>query len=126
MTDEYKIRRCIIKNFMRKLIFFLFIFFLLSGSAFAQQSTQPEETPQPVTCPVCVDLFGNQIQEGCMIKGNINSKGDKIYHCPLWRDYDKTDIDESKGERWFFTEAEAREAGWRSPKYNTGPCRLIK
>lgn len=48
-----------------------------------------------------------------LIKGNINSKGEKIYHCPGQRDYNKTVIDESKGERWFATEEEARNAGWR-------------
>lgn len=30
--------------------------------------------------------------------------------------YDQTKIDESKGERWFCTEAEARAAGWRAPR----------
>lgn len=48
-----------------------------------------------------------------LIKGNINSKGEKIYHCPGQRDYNKTVIDESKGERWFATEEDARNAGWR-------------
>lgn len=48
-----------------------------------------------------------------LIKGNINSKGEKIYHCPGQRDYKKTIIDESDGERWFATEEEARNAGWR-------------
>lgn len=48
-----------------------------------------------------------------LIKGNINSKGEKIYHCPGQRDYKKTVIDESDGERWFATEEEARNAGWR-------------
>ena len=48
-----------------------------------------------------------------LIKGNINSKGEKIYHMPGMRDYNRTSIDESKGERWFATEAEARAAGWR-------------
>lgn len=47
------------------------------------------------------------------IKGNINSKGERIYHTPGQRDYDKTIIDESDGERWFATEQEALEAGWR-------------
>lgn len=48
-----------------------------------------------------------------LIKGNINSKGEKIFHAPGQRDYKKTIIDESKGERWFKTESEAIEAGWR-------------
>jgi endonuclease YncB( thermonuclease family) len=47
----------------------------------------------------------------CQIKGNVsNSK--KIYHVPGSRWYDSTRIDESKGEKWFCTEAEAAESGW--------------
>ena len=50
------------------------------------------------------------------IKGNINSKGDKIYHVPGTSKYNATKIDETKGERWFRTESEARAAGWRAPR----------
>ncbi len=52
----------------------------------------------------------------CLIKGNINRKGDKIYHTP-WgsRDYKRTKINTKKGERWFCDEAEALAAGWRAP-----------
>ncbi|MYE01862.1 MAG: thermonuclease family protein [Alphaproteobacteria bacterium] len=48
----------------------------------------------------------------CLIKGNISSNG-RIYHVPGGRYYDRTGIDESRGERWFCSEAEARAAGWR-------------
>lgn len=50
----------------------------------------------------------------CLIKGNISSSG-RIYHLPGSDSYDATRIDESRGERWFCTEAEARAAGWRPP-----------
>jgi len=52
---------------------------------------------------------------GCRIKGNISQSG-RIYHVPGSPSYDQTRIDESKGERWFCTEAEARAAGWRAPR----------
>lgn len=45
------------------------------------------------------------------IKGNINSKGEKIYHVPGGAFYDKTDAEE-----WFNTEAEAQAAGYRKSK----------
>ncbi|PZD93809.1 nuclease [Paenibacillus sambharensis] len=45
------------------------------------------------------------------IKGNINSKGDKIYHTPGSSHYDLT-----KPERMFCTEEEAVEAGFRAPR----------
>jgi endonuclease YncB( thermonuclease family) len=52
----------------------------------------------------------------CLIKGNISSKGERIYHVPGGRWYEATKIDESKGERWFCSEAEAVAAGWRPAK----------
>ncbi|MCC3862615.1 thermonuclease family protein [Pseudemcibacter aquimaris] len=53
----------------------------------------------------------------CKIKGNISSKGKKIYHVPGGRWYEKTRIDESKGERFFCSEQEAKAAGWRKSSY---------
>ncbi len=52
---------------------------------------------------------------GCRVKGNISQNG-KIYHLPGSPSYDQTKINESKGERWFCSEAEARAAGWRPPR----------
>ena len=51
----------------------------------------------------------------CPIKGNINRKGEKIYHAPWSRSYNRTRINTAKGERWFCSEAEALAAGWRAP-----------
>jgi endonuclease YncB( thermonuclease family) len=52
----------------------------------------------------------------CRIKGNINGKGEKIYHVPGDVNYEETRIDTGRGERWFCTEEEARAAGWRAPR----------
>jgi len=54
--------------------------------------------------------------EGCVIKGNISSSGEKIYHVPGGGSYDVTKISPEKGERWFCTEAEAVSNGWRKAK----------
>ena len=54
----------------------------------------------------------------CRIKGNINDKGDRIYHVPGSESYEHTGISASRGERWFCTEEEARKAGWRAPRGN--------
>lgn len=43
-----------------------------------------------------------------LIKGNINSKGEKIYHMPDGMYYKQT-----YPEKWFITEAEAKNAGFR-------------
>jgi endonuclease YncB( thermonuclease family) len=53
---------------------------------------------------------------GCNVKGNINGDGERIYHLPGSSSYDNTAVDESRGERWFCTEAQARAAGWRAPR----------
>lgn len=46
-----------------------------------------------------------------VIKGNINSKGEKIYHVPGGQFYEKT-----IAEQWFSSEAEAKAAGYRKSK----------
>ena len=49
----------------------------------------------------------------CLIKGNVNSKKDKIYHLPGMRYYDKTNINTAEGDRWFCSEKEAVDNGFR-------------
>ncbi|MEM9817866.1 MAG: cold shock domain-containing protein [Cyanobacteria bacterium P01_D01_bin.6] len=53
-------------------------------------------------------------QPGCVIKGNISiATGNKLYHLPGMKDYESTVIDPASGERWFCSESEAIENGWR-------------
>ena len=52
--------------------------------------------------------------EGCPIKGNISSNG-RIYHTPWSRHYTRTRINTARGERWFCSEQDALNAGWRAP-----------
>lgn len=49
----------------------------------------------------------------CVIKGNVNRKGEHIFHSPGQLNYSKIAMDKGLGERWFCTEAEAETAGWR-------------
>ncbi|MCC5973075.1 MAG: thermonuclease family protein [Rubellimicrobium sp.] len=58
---------------------------------------------------------GQDAPGDCNIKGNISSNG-RIYHMPHNRDYDRTIIDETQGERWFCTPEEAEAAGWRAAR----------
>ena len=67
-----------------------------------------DETPGPD--------FGNGASGDCLIKGNINRDGERIYHLPGSAYYDATVIDESAGERWFCTEAQALAEGWRASR----------
>lgn len=70
----------------------------------AQAQTADGNTPTPVR--------NGSPMLGCVIKGNISANG-RIYHMPGSRYYDRTVIDQIKGERWFCSETEARAAGWR-------------
>lgn len=56
------------------------------------------------------------IQAGCCAtKGNISRRGEKVFHVPGSRDYDRTRISEKDSERMFRTEDRAKAAGWRAP-----------
>lgn len=59
---------------------------------------------------------GAVAQDACNIKGNVSTKGERIYHVPGQKYYNDTVIQSSHGERWFCSEEEARAAGWRRSK----------
>lgn len=50
--------------------------------------------------------------DGCPIKGVVSGEA-KTYVAPWSPNYDRTKVRASKGERWFCSESEARQAGWR-------------
>ena len=52
----------------------------------------------------------------CSIKGNINKKGARIYHLLGQENYADIVITAEKGERYFCSEEEAVNAGWRKAK----------
>ena len=58
----------------------------------------------------------DETPRNCSIKGNISSKGEKIYHVRGGAYYSRTKINKAKGERYFCSEAEALENGWRKSK----------
>lgn len=57
-----------------------------------------------------------QVAGDCNIKGNISSKGERIYHRPGQEHYDRTRINTAQGERWFCSAGEAEAAGWRAAR----------
>lgn len=73
-------------------------------------------TQVPTSSPTVQSSPTPTKKPGCEIKGNISSSGERIYHMPGQRFYDKTVISESAGEKWFCTEDEAIAAGWRKSK----------
>jgi endonuclease YncB( thermonuclease family) len=70
-----------------------------------------QTTPSEATQSPSLAIVGQSA--ACNIKGNISRKGERIYHIPGQKYYDRTKISEPKGERWFCSESEARAAGWR-------------
>ena len=83
--------------------------------SFRRDSVPPREWLRIRSLEVA-QLADENVPSQCVIKGNINSKGERVYHVPGGRYYDRTKIDTSKGEQWFCPEAEAKAAGWRPPK----------
>lgn len=73
------------------------------------QRSQSATRSAPVRQPSVPMVAG-----GCRIKGNISSSGQKIYHVPGQRDYERTRIDTGQGERMFCSAAEAQREGWRA------------
>ena len=49
----------------------------------------------------------------CIIKGNVNWNGKRLYHLPGQLNYAQIKMNKGKGERWFCTEEEALAAGWQ-------------
>lgn len=81
-------------------------------SATTPSQFKPSASPRTTTAkPPATQQTG-----ACNIKGNINSKGEKIYHLPGQQHYADTVISPGKGERWFCSEADAQNAGWRRSK----------
>ena len=79
-----------------------------------EETPRPQQPPAPRAAPSGGTRGTEPPRAGCAIKGNINQRGDRIYHLPGSDSYDITVIDERSGERWFCSEAEARAAGWRA------------
>ena len=73
------------------------------------------------TAPASAPVPAGRKSGDCLIKGNIGSGGKRIYHVPGSASYADTKIDESKGERWFCSEDEARAAGFRAPRHPLNP-----
>lgn len=88
-------------------------------------SPAPEPVPEPTDAEKVTQIaIPHGCPEGCAVpppgcdvKGNISQKtGERIYHLPGQRYYDRTVISPGQGEAWFCTEAEARANGWRKSK----------
>lgn len=77
----------------------------LGGAVFAKSERSLADTTHFLPAP------------SCNIKGNVSiNSGERIYHVPGQKYYDKTRITVRNDERWFCTESEAIAAGWRKSR----------
>ena len=84
----------------------------------AQQEAREAKRGLWSACPdaekeTTVPVIDSASNGSCLIKGNISTSGEKIYHLLGCGSYSKTQIDEKRGEKWFCSESKAQAAGWR-------------
>lgn len=80
---------------------------------FAGEFVEPEQWRGGERHPV--EIAGDSVPGHCLIKGDIDARGERIYRLPDQPVYEVTRIDPAQGERWFCSEADARAAGWQEP-----------
>lgn len=66
----------------------------------------PEAVPEAEVTPERND-------DQCLIKGNVSSTGERIFHMPGGAYYERTWIDPARGDMWLCSEAAALDAGFR-------------
>lgn len=87
--------------------------------ALAQTTPPAATTPRPATtapttpAPAAPAPTTAATPAECIVKGNVNRKGEKIYHLPGEPGYDRIKMNKGRGERCFRTKEEAEAAGWR-------------
>lgn len=72
-------------------------------------TTTPEVVPPTATVELVPTVTPTP---ACVVKGNIDARGRKLYHLPGSPNYNQVVIDPSKGEKCFDTEQDAVDAGW--------------
>jgi hypothetical protein len=73
-----------------------------------------EKLPPPdgVQLYLMLPATASEQSSACNIKDNISGKGERIYYVLGQKYYSQTRISTGKSERWFWSEREARAAGW--------------
>lgn len=89
-----------------------------AGTPATERELVRRATPTAIRAPSADPCFagrpsGTPPSPQCPVKGNIGATGERIYHLPGMRSYDRTAIDPARGERWFRDAEEAERAGWR-------------
>ena len=84
-------------------------------NAFASSNQTPAEVAADVQeAPAC-PTGCTEIQPGCIIKGDVDSLGAKVYYLPGNSLYGTVTIEPDNNERWFCSISEATSNGWQQP-----------
>ena len=84
-----------------------------NSSAFSPVTSSSSAAASPSSKESSAQSSPPQETQGCIIKGNVNSKKEHIYHFPGCGSYEKTQIHPEEGDQWFCSEVEAQAAGFR-------------
>lgn len=82
---------------------------------FTAATKQAQEKQSGVFSNLCTQRT-NLKNSSCIIKANITENNAPTYHLPNCKAYNLTKVQLHHGDRWFCTEKEAREAGFRKAK----------
>jgi len=103
-------------------IFAIILAIVFAGIAgwpyYGDELESPRLTRSPVSELPAIPVSGQSspMKPKCLIKGNINWEGERIYYVPGTSFYDTAVINPDNGERWFCSEEDALAAGWRAPE----------
>ena len=70
-------------------------------------------SPEVINAP---EIIAEKSDEECDIKGNVNSKGERIYHFSWCPSYERTKIKPEEGDKWFCSGETAELEGFRLPE----------
>ena len=86
------------------------------GSATTPAGAPGTKTPAAAATPAKPATPAKAADPACPIKGNVNGKGEKVYHTPASPQYARIKMNQAEGDTCFKTEKEASAAGFRAPK----------
>lgn len=73
-----------------------------------------EVAPDVIPEPTLEVLLEATPSPTCLIKGNVSSSGERIFHVPGGASWGRTVVDPEHGEAWFCSASDAEAAGFRA------------
>jgi hypothetical protein len=83
--------------------------------AFMSGNVTPEDGAVGIVARPSCPAGCTELQPGCIIKGDVNELGGKVYYLPGSARYADVTIEPDNGERWFCSVQEIILNGWQQP-----------